>query len=196
MAIVIKDFAPAAAEKPVLHCAPERAIADILLARYGNFYTPADFVPELYSWSKKPVMKLDLSQVSEYLPPASVYGLVHSHVLEHIPGSLDRIVVSMNRAIASGGFHLFQVPIVSGWYREDMDPNMSGDERTLRFYQDDHLRMFGNQDVEHRLLDLFDGFKKIDLSKHITRERLMDAAIPSMSLQTYNGHTAFLFIKE
>lgn len=196
MALVIRRFAPPSNGKPIFHFAPETAIADILIEKYGKNYQPADFSPEIYSWSKAPLMKVDLSDPLKYISPESAQGLVHSHVLEHIPASLDFVIRSLNKTLVVGGFHLFQVPIIDGWYREDMDPNMPAEERVARFFQDDHLRMFGNADFEHRVIDLFDGFKKIDLSSEISQEELLDAAIPRFSLKKINGHTAFMFIKE
>jgi phosphoglycolate phosphatase len=150
---------------PVWHFAPEPGMQSVLMKRFGTRYIPADFSPELYSsWSQMPVQKVDLSYPNEYLTIGSVEGLVHSHILEHIPGSIERVISQMNDAIVPGGFHLFCVPIHPGWYREDMNPTMSAKEREDLFYQDDHLRVFGEEDFEDRCLRLFENdFTRIDL---------------------------------
>ncbi|MFA1621242.1 hypothetical protein ACDY96_00060 [Rhizobium mongolense] len=195
MALVLRKFAPPRNGKPVYHFAPETAIADILLEKYDSDYRPADYEPELYSWSKVPVAKVDLSKPRNVFSKASVRGFVHSHVLEHIPGSIERIISEMNEAIEPGGFHLFQVPIEQGWYREDMNPHLSREERERIFKQDDHLRVFGDQDFDDRCLRLFSGFKQIDLRREITGDALEEAVVPRSTLTRYNGHTAFMFIK-
>lgn len=197
MALVIRRFTPQSCGKPVYHFAPEAAIADVLIEKYGKNYQPADFSPEIYSWSEVPLKKVDLSSPLKYISPQSLHGLVHSHVLEHIPASLDYVLEEMNKTLLPGGFHLFQVPIIDGWYREDMNPDMPVEERIGRFFQDDHLRMFGSRDFEDRVLRLFrKGFRRIDLSQEISKEELTDAAVPRFTLEKVNGHTAFLFIKE
>ncbi len=195
MALVIRRFAPAKNGRPVFHFAPEEAIANILIETYGEDYCPADYAPEEYSWSTFPVVKVDLSRPLEYLPRNGVNGLIHSHVLEHIPGSIERVICEMNEALVPGGFHLFQVPIERGWYREDMNPSMPREQREAMFLQFDHLRVFGGEDFEDRCLRLFKDFDRIDLKEKISNEELADAAVPPSSLNKYNGHTAFLFIK-
>lgn len=196
MALAIRRFAPAGNGKPVFHFAPEEAIADILIEKFGNDYRPADYVPEEYSWSKVPVTKVDLSRPLDYLPRGGVNGLIHSHVLEHVPGSIERVICEMNESLAPGGFHFFQVPIERGWYREDMNPLMSPERREEIFLQFDHLRVFGTEDFEDRCLRLFKGFNRVDLAEKISDGELANAAVPPSSLLRYNGHTAFLFVKE
>ena len=71
--------------------------------------------------------------------------MMHSHVLEHLPGPLVQVLRRMNALIAPGGFHILQVPIHPGWYREDLDPELPGEERTRLFGQDNHMRIFGRR---------------------------------------------------
>ncbi|MCA1439326.1 hypothetical protein I6F07_03615 [Ensifer sp. IC4062] len=195
MALVLSKVAPTGNGKPVFHFAPETGIADILIERYAGSYSPADFSPDLYPWSKVPLTKVDLRQPLVHFPPQTVHGFVHSHVLEHIPGSIERIILEMNEAIAPGGFHFFQVPIEPGWYRENMDPNLPGEQRRKDFGQDDHFRMFGAMDFHERILRLFEDFQPIDLTKHIGFQELRDAAVPASSLSRLTGHSVFAFLK-
>lgn len=195
MALVLRKFSPPKNGKPVYHFAPESAIADILIEEYQSDYRPADYEPDLYSWSKVPVAKVDLSRPRDFFSKGSVHGFVHSHVLEHIPGSIERVLTEMNDALAPGGFHLFQVPIEQGWYREDMNPNLNREERERVFRQDDHLRVFGDRDFDDRCIRLFSGFEMIDLRRNITDDDLQEAVVPRSTLTRYNGHTPFLFVK-
>lgn len=195
MALALGRLSPPPTGQPVYHFAPEAAIANLLIAKYENAYTPADFSPEEYPWSKVPLKKIDLSRASEYLPRASAQMLIHSHVLEHVPGSIDRVIAEMNDAVAPGGYHIFQVPIHNGYYREDMDPNLSREVRTERFYQWDHLRVFGTQDFEDRCLRLFEGFKRIDLASEISIDELIEAEVPPSAITKPTGHTPFIYMK-
>lgn len=195
MALVLRKFAPPRNGKPVYHFAPEAAIADILIETYQTDYTPADYEPELYPWSKVPLVKVDLSRPLAYFERGSAHGFIHSHVMEHIPGSIDRVISEMNEALSPGGFHLFQVPIEQGWYREDMNPNMPREDRERVFKQDDHLRVFGAEDFEDRCLRLFTGLDRVELRQKITDTDLDGAGLPRSTLTRYNGHTAFMFIK-
>ncbi len=178
--------------------APEPAIQDILIEKFGSRYTPADFDLDLYSaWSKVPLREIDLSRSSDYLHKNSVEGIVHSHVFEHIPGSIERVIFEMNDSIVSGGFHLFFVPIHSGYYREDMNPDMPASEREEIFYQDDHLRVFGDKDFYDRCLRLFEkDFNRIDLQPKLTPASLEAAALFPRWLTNDTGNTPYLFVKK
>jgi hypothetical protein len=195
MAMVLREVQLPASGRQVIHVAPEAAIADILIEKFGLSYVPADLAPDTYTWSKVPVRQLDLTKPEEYFTATGVQGFVHSHVFEHLPGSIDRAIAAINAVIVPGGFHLFQVPVHEGWYREDMNPDMPPQERERLFFQADHLRVFGEQDFEDRCLSNFAGFDRVDLAGKITPEALQEAAVPGGALTRFTGHTPFLFIK-
>ena len=197
MAIAMRFVDVRSNDFPVFHFAPEQSLQNVLIEKYGARYIAADFAPEAYEvWSNVPLRKIDLSRPNNYLPKASVEGLIHSHVLEHIPGSIERVISQMNDAIAPGGFHLFAVPIEVGWYREDMNPNLSDKEKTERFRQFDHIRVFGTEDFEDRCLRLFEkDFTRIDLKTKISQHDLYRASVGQTALNNYTGNTPFLFIK-
>jgi len=196
MALVLRsDAVPKGVNLPVYHFAPERSIAGVLLELFGDNYRPADLVPDSYSWSKVPVRRVNLSRPLNHFRPESVGGFIHSHVLEHVPASIDRVVSEMNAALAPGGFHIFQVPIHHGWYREDMDPDMDPSDRTRLFHQHDHMRQFGDKDFEERVLELFDDMIRIDLSDALDSEMLKQAAVPASALTRNTGHTVYLHVK-
>lgn len=195
MAMALRQISLRASELPVVHVAPERAIADILIERFGDSYIAADIAPEEYAWSRTPVRKLDLTRPFDTFAPESLQGIVHSHVLEHLPGAIDRVIAGMNALIAPGGFHLFQVPVHPGWYREDMDPGLPAAERMRLFHQEDHLRVFGEEDFADRCLGAFTGLERVDLRQMFSSEALQAAAVPVNALRRFTGHTPFLFIK-
>lgn len=196
MALVLRSkLVPKDITLPVYHLAPEPSIGDLLLELFGDNYQPADLDPDLYAWSKVPVEQLDIRRPLDAFQPESVGGFIHSHVLEHIPASIDRVIREMNAALAPGGFHIFQVPINRGWYREDMDPDMSKSERTRLFHQWDHMRQFGDRDFDERILELFVGMERIDLSGALGSDQLKQAAIPPSAMSRHTGHTVYLYRK-
>jgi len=180
---------------PVYHFAPELALAKRLKTRFGDLYHPADIDPDLYAALGLNVERVDLVQPLGYFAPESVGGFIHAHVLEHVPASMDRVLTEMNAALVPGGFHAFQVPIHVGWYREDMNLAMPAAERTARFFQEDHVRVFGDEDFDARIMPLFDGFHRIDLRQIIDHATVTRAAVQSSALRSPTGHSVYLFIK-
>jgi SAM-dependent methyltransferase len=180
---------------PVYHFAPERSISGLLQELFGDKYRPADFMPERYSWSKVQVQQIDLTRPLKYFEPESVCGFCHSHVLEHIPTSIDRVIRDMNAALTPGGFHIFQVPVHRGWYREDMNPDLDPDERARIFHQSDHMRQFGDKDFEERVLELFSDMIPVDVTSIVDKNSLIQAGIPPWALDRHSGHSVYLYKK-
>lgn len=196
LAMVLRsNEVPKNIDLPVVHFAPEHSILGVLRELFGDNYRPADFMPERYSWSKVKVQKVDLTRPLEYFELESVGGFVHSHVLEHVPTSIDRVVRDMNAALAPGGFHIFQVPVHNGWYREDMDPDLDPAERTRLFHQADHMRQFGNKDFEERVLELFSDMIPVDITSTVDKSAFSRAGIPQSALTRHSGHSVYLYKK-
>lgn len=195
MALVLKKLKLRTGGLPVYHFAPETGISLLLQQIYGDRYRAADLFPEIYPEVGVPVSKVDLAAPLNWIRAGSCGGLIHSHVLEHIPVSLDRLILDLNATLAPGGFHIFQAPVHAGWYREDMDPNLDPAIRSERFYQDDHMRVFGIEDFRSRVLDLFRGFDQVELSSLVTPDELTRAAIPSDVFSRYTSHSVFVFVK-
>lgn len=196
MALVVRRAALDPRGGPIYHFAPERALMRYFIERFGDAYNVADIEPDLYSGWGRPVQRVDLSRPLEHFEPRSVGGFIHSHVLEHVPASVDRVVTQMNGALVPGGFHIFQVPIHEGWSREDMDPDMDPEARRERFFQEDHIRVFGTKDFADRVLGLFaDGFERIDVSGLVDEAEARRAGIPASSMSRLTGHSVFLFTK-
>lgn len=196
MAMVVKDIAPAATGAPVYHFAPEPSLVRVLKEKYSAGYKAADFDPSQYPWYTDGMQQMDLSRSRDFFKPGSVQGFLHAHVLEHVPGDLNRVIREMNDAIAPGGFHIFCIPFFTKWYREDMDPEMSHEMRDRLFGQYDHMRSFGTQDYQERVLSLFDGFERVNLSRHFTRDQLVEAAVPASALTSPTSHTVYFFRKK
>jgi SAM-dependent methyltransferase len=194
MALVLKKLLPAI-NGPVLHLAPEEAITRLVYDLVGDRYAPADIMPEVYQHPPVPVMKLDLSALSLAEHYDKFGAIIHSHVLEHVRAPLDRIIRESNKMLKPGGLHIFQVPIDSKWYREDMDPDLPLSIRAKEFTQHDHCRVFGSLDFDDRVTRHFVGFGRLDLEDVLDEDDLRDASVPASSLTKLTGHSVFAFRK-
>ena len=195
LGLVLQRLAPEPMGAPVVHFAPEPGTSAFLHRTYGERYVPADVDPAAYPWMELPMRQIDLCRPSDYLEPKSVQGLVHSHILEHIPADLTTSLLQMNAAIMPGGFHIFVVPFFSPYYREDMSPEMSHEQRDELFGQFDHVRSFGTEDFLDRIELAFRDFERVDLSQHITADDLHAASVPIRALTSLTAHTVFFFRK-
>lgn len=82
---------------PVIHFAPRPGIAKAMHRRFGNAYVPAE-----------------ISRMTEPFEPGSVYGFIHSHVLQQVPADPGEVIELLNAALMPGGFHMFQIPLREG----------------------------------------------------------------------------------
>lgn len=183
---------------PVIHVAPERGIAPMMRCLFGEAWTPGDIITDRYQkgWMDRPVMYCDLAKTQ--FAPASLHGLIHSHVLEHVPAPLDEIVPPLNAAIAPGGFHAFIVPgPFPPTYQEDLEGRMSREERDEKFGHPEHVRLFGRDDWEDIVGRYFVGWRKVDFAKQIKESELRLAGIigPKKVLTSFTGKTVHLYIK-
>jgi hypothetical protein len=184
---------PNTSKLPVVHVAPERGIAPLMRCLFGDAWLPGDINTERYQkgWMDRPVMRCDLATPS--FAPASLHGLIHSHVLEHIPAPLDRILPALNGAIAPGGFHAFIVPgPFPPTYQEDLEGRMPREERDEKFGHPEHVRLFA--EIVGRY---FIGWRKVAFAELIDESELRLAGIigPKKVLQGFTGKTVHLYIK-
>jgi SAM-dependent methyltransferase len=125
-----------------LHFAPETRIAERLASCLVGQYITVDLEP-----------KYDVALDITNLPfDTGAYDLVVCcHVLEHIPD--DRTAIAeLHRVLAPGGQAVIQVPVRWDGGPTEEDPSLSPEERTKRFGQSDHVRLYG-PDLAERLRD-------------------------------------------
>lgn len=194
LGLALPRMAPPPSGAPVYHFAPEKGIATLLHRLYGAAYTPADLLPERYPGAPVPLRQVDLCWPAEYID-GPIQGVVHSHVLDRIPGPIERTIRQLNGLIELGGFHVFQVPIHVGWYREDVDPALPPDERGKAFGRTDHMRRFGVQDFQERVLDLFDGFERVPVLDVMSVQEVVGAAVKGSAATSLTGLSVFFFRK-
>lgn len=159
-------------------------------------YTAADYDPSLFSKWNKPIMKLDLCHDIAAMKEGSYDVIMHNHVMEHVPCAVPTVLSNLNRLLSPGGYHLISVPIRPGAETiEDLDPNLSEEERKVRFGQSDHMRIFG----EKNLFDYFTaaGMTKgwVNVARTIKKADLKMAGIPGDTLATVNSNRVFAWKK-
>jgi phosphoglycolate phosphatase len=172
----------------VLHIAPEEAIWKLLRARPEIAdYVVADYNPDLYTFVT--CRRIDLCNLADW--PANQFDLIlHSHVLEHTRCNIAYTLFHLHRMLTPAGRHMFIVPFTVGSYDESFQ-KMTGEERTRRFGQWDHLRRFGVDDIgDHlgRILRLPPP-EAVDAELRFGRRALEAANIPENHWHGYNAST-------
>lgn len=195
LGLALPRVLPSNLAAPLVHMAPEAGIASFLSGRFGDLYRPVDFCPEEYSNLSVAVQKFDLAKPLEYFAENSVEVVLHSHVAEHIFAPVGDFIGELNKTIRPGGLHIFQVPIRPGLFDEDMTPNLTATDREIRFGQHDHVRWFGDEDLQEHLLDHFVGFDRITLDKIVRHDELARAGLRSNILTGSTSDTVFIFRK-
>lgn len=181
----------------ILHLAPEYGLFHRFAALFGDTYHPHDLEPERFTYAHGRVKKVDLCHDIERWTPGTFDLVVHNHVLEHLACDYWAVLKNLDRLVKPGGIHLFSVPFAGDLTDEDMDPAMPAGERTARFGQDDHLRLFGKVDFPAALRRLWNrddvifAFNAPDL-----REKAARAAIDMNSIDRLTGKTLFCKIKQ
>ena len=127
----------------VLDIAPQTGVREQLQAMVGPRYVGVDL---------QLVRKVNVGASLEQLPfrDGCFDFLVCYHVLEHVLDDAASMR-ELARVLSPRGLAVVQVPMAHG-RPTDEDPAASPEERTRRFGQEDHLRMYGD-DFAERLLD-------------------------------------------
>lgn len=152
----------------ILHCAPEKCLYEYFSKLQGINYITSDICPERYGFAKN-IRRIDICDIA--LPENSVDIIICNHVLEHVHDDrramreLYRVLKPSNNIAYGGGKEgaILQVPIsyITNETIEDFTVTEE-QERLLRFGQQDHCRIYG-QDYFSRLEDVGFSVEKIDV---------------------------------
>jgi hypothetical protein len=180
----------------VLNIAPEHFMLTHGVELFGEEnYHGYDFAPDQFSEFKYKVKKVDLCGDLGEFGNKAFDVIMHNHVLEHIPCSVSAALQRLNAVLEIGGIHIFSMPIAAGHpTSEDLSPTLSKDERTRRFGQEDHMRYFGDMDIDE-LVDAAGMRPLIDLSGLLTVDDIRNASIPENSLTEFTPHHIFVWKK-
>lgn len=155
----------------ILHCAPEPGLFQ-KLSRISEDYTAADYNASAHSKWRPEVRFIDLCDIDDrFSGPFDL--IVHNHVLEHLYCAPSKVLSELIFRLSDDGMILFSVPIRRNAITEEELSELSAEDRTRRFGQFDHLRMFGDLDV----IDVLTGpegnnIKPIDPLQYLSEEEL------------------------
>lgn len=179
----------------VMHIAPERWIVNTELPRKSG-YKAFDIDTERYRRFPIPVAKMDLCKDLAGIATNSFDVIVHHHVLEHLPCQLRPVLGEFSRILKPGGVMAFSLPIRQNVGTiEDLNPALTGEERTARFGQHNHMRSLGTNDAVEILEGGLGGPIAIGGQGMFEEEELVQASIPPTATRKFTSHTTILFKK-
>ena len=180
----------------ILHIAPEISLLEKLSIKYGDKYHPCDIEPTKYRNKFCNVFPINLCRDASIMPSGIFDLIIHNHVLEHLPCDITPVIKELNRLVAPGGMHLFSVPFRGKYTVEDLSPSLSSEERTRRFAQFDHMRLFGVEDFPLYLEKNFsEKMKHFNLRDLFNENDMLKANIPIEVLDKICGHSFFYYLK-
>ena len=130
--------------KRLLHIAPEGGLERRLRQHPHIDYLSADL-----QGPPAAMVAMDLTAIPE--PDASFDVIYCSHVLEHVPDD-RKAMGELARVLRPTGWMVLQVPIRDGGTDEDLSITDQA-ERRRRFWQHDHVRLYGRDDCPARLAE-------------------------------------------
>jgi SAM-dependent methyltransferase len=180
----------------VLHVAPEKALIRKLYDRFGAGYRPADFDPARYKNDVVEVARIDLCRDMRAVSSGSFDLIMHLHVLEHLPCSLDTVFRETMRILRPGGSFIFGAAIVSGNTIENISPDLLPEERIALFRQHDHVRLLGSKDFPRFLKRVLGsvaepGDHLVDPRGFADEATLRSAGIPYEQVRRWSSHALF-----
>jgi len=124
----------------VLHFAPEKHVAELIVAHRPALYIQADKFP-----TRAGIVQLDLTRIAA--EDQSFDFVIANHVMEHVDDA-QQSLAEIYRVLANGGFAIIQTPFASTLTRTFEDSGIQGKSARLHAYgQEDHVRMYG-RDIE------------------------------------------------
>lgn len=162
----------------ILHIAPERSLFTILSKfTLEENYTTADLFPDKYRHFDKNCKRIDLCRLD--CEESNYYDfIIHSHVMEHVPCNIAYPLFHLHRMLKDTGRHICIIPFLSGKYDEAFQ-DLSDEERTIRFGQNDHVRRFGKTDLEKHIGSIINLPKDFDATRNFSEKLLTKSNIPS-----------------
>lgn len=180
----------------VMHIAPEPwFVRDTDVVKKCSYWA-YDFDTQRYAGFPVPVAKIDLCADLPGFPEDEFNVIIHHHVLEHLPCALKPVLAGFRRILKPDGTMAFSIPIRQAVDTvEDLNPNLTADERTARFGQHNHMRAFGSNDVTQILEDGLGGSIRVGGKNSFSEEELISAGVPPMAASKLTAHSTILFTK-
>nr|WP_145959117.1 class I SAM-dependent methyltransferase [Rhizobium sp. ACO-34A] len=176
-------------DERILHIAPEKGLYDFFRTTAVKGYEPVDYDPESYAGLE--LDKFDLVADAPRLPYDCYDLIIHSHVLEHVRCNIAHVFFHLTRALKPNGLHIFCLPLMEGYYEEDLGPLSEG-EALRRFGQSDHVRRFGIEDLDRHLGLILKIQSEYSLYDYADVTAIASSNIPPSERSGLNGSTVFV----
>lgn len=174
----------------ILHIAPEKGLYDFFRATTtSGYYEAVDYNPEGYAGLA--LNKFDLVADAPRLPSDCYDLIIHSHVREHVRCNIAHMFFHLTRALKPNGLHIFCLPLMEGYYEEDLGP-LAEDEALRRFGQSDHVRRFGIKDLDRHLGLILKIQSEYSLYDYANETAIASSNIPRSERSGLNGSTVFV----
>ena len=144
----------------ILDFSPHRSLNDFFKSIFEN-YTSSDFENQFYAQKS-----YDITQINE--ADQSFDLIICFHVLEHILED-KKAIKELNRVLKSDGHLLIQVPLKKGGTYQD-NSIISKEGRLKAFGQEDHVRIYGEDNLTLILNESGFTANPIDIVKEYNRE--------------------------
>ncbi len=189
--LILKKFNILKPNIRILHMAPELGLMKLFSDLSPIGYYPCDLNPSDYENPYCQINRIDLCQDLRIFPAQIFDLIIHNHVLEHLPCSVEQTLKDLTRVLKPDGYHLFTIPIEPGLTDEDLS-DLSVDDRTSRFGQFDHMRKFGADDFIPLLQALWQTDDVyIRNSELFSHSEYLEAALPAKSFTKVSPSTVF-----
>jgi phosphoglycolate phosphatase len=178
-----------------LHIAPEAALAGRIRAILGDGYEPVDIEPERFPFAPG-IKRFDLIEQAASLPSERYDLILHSHVMEHLRGNVTAVLFHLHRALKPDGRQVCCIPVVRGrHYAEDLGP-LDAEDAKRRFGQEDHLRIFGREDLPATLGMIFALPTRYDLLGEYDEALLRRHGIPEVTWRDWSASSVLVLGKD
>lgn len=152
--------------KTLLHISPEKMLFRKFSKNSALNYVPADKFDPGYSYPAGTV-NMDITEIA--YPDNHFDAVICSHVLEHVPED-RKAMRELNRVLKPGGWAIMLVPIDKSRDQTYEDFSITTPEARLKaFWQEDHVRLYGN-DFGDRLQESGFDVKKENFAHHFSPE--------------------------
>lgn len=134
---------------PVVHFAPQPALERLMRRRFGGHYRPTGMADMIGGFAAE-----------------SIYGFVHSHVLQQVSEDPAGVIERLNAALMPGGFQMFQMPL-----RSD------------------------GREIANLVLPKFQKWNRKRLLSPLGDAEAYEYALPGSALSRNNASTVYVFVK-
>ncbi len=193
--MVLQSFNILRPNMRILHLNPERILTQVFSTLAASDYYPFAVDHRDYTTDCCEVLKLDLCEDLYKFPEQSFDLIIHNHVLEIVPCSIEFLLRGLSRLLRPGGHHLFTTFVEKG-FTDEVLSSMTPQDRLDRFGRVDRVRKFGQEDFIPLLSDLWKTPDVYVKNSEVLRlDDYLEAALPEQVFHLITPSTIFHQVK-